>query len=282
MHHSKRAFTLIELLVVIAIIAILAAILFPVFARAKEAAKKTSCLSNMKQLALGFYMYSTDNNDVAPASFEDGPGMNGGIYWFPGDNKPLGWHDPTEVQNWAEEILPYGKNIPIYVCPSAPHVSNPIFGYLETRGAGNASYAYNGAVSRKSLSSAGNPANLIVIQGVYGTTRDAYVQPTPFGTVDSTGTLFFDFTHGTPVCNGIDVNWMGATHSKGDNYAFADGHAKYKMRMATNYAMFGVGSDVWQLTTSWNLVPNTTGMTNPDINPNYWPSWGQCDISRMQ
>ncbi len=62
----KKAFTLIELLVVIAIIAILAAILFPVFAQAKEAAKRTACLSNAKQLGLSQKMYSTDNDDVLP------------------------------------------------------------------------------------------------------------------------------------------------------------------------------------------------------------------------
>src|SRR5689334_22038904 len=107
---QRNAFTLIELLVVIAIIAILAAILFPVFAQAKAAAKKTSCLSNMKQQTLAIYMYSTDADDVAPASDEGA--LNGGVYWFPGDNKALGWHDPTEVQNWAQEILPYGKNLP--------------------------------------------------------------------------------------------------------------------------------------------------------------------------
>ena len=60
---KRRGFTLIELLVVIAIIAILAAILFPVFAQAKEAAKKTSDLSNQKQLSLGHIMYSSDNDD---------------------------------------------------------------------------------------------------------------------------------------------------------------------------------------------------------------------------
>lgn len=63
---AKRAFTLIELLVVIAIIAILAAILFPVFAQAKEAAKKTQCLSNVKQINTGFQMYLADNDDIWP------------------------------------------------------------------------------------------------------------------------------------------------------------------------------------------------------------------------
>ena len=63
MRHSKRGFTLIELLVVIAIIAILAAILFPVFAQAREAARKTTCLSNEKQLGLAINAYTQDYNE---------------------------------------------------------------------------------------------------------------------------------------------------------------------------------------------------------------------------
>ena len=63
---KRNGFTLIELLVVIAIIAILAAILFPVFAQAKESAKSTSCLSNNKQSGLAYAMYCTDNDDVTP------------------------------------------------------------------------------------------------------------------------------------------------------------------------------------------------------------------------
>src|SRR5688500_2386059 len=66
MRNWKRAFTLIELLVVIAIIAILAAILFPVFARAREAARKASCGSNIRQLGLGMLMYAQDNDETFP------------------------------------------------------------------------------------------------------------------------------------------------------------------------------------------------------------------------
>src|SRR5579871_2635161 len=94
---KKRAFTLIELLVVIAIIAILAAILFPVFAQAKLAAKKTASLSNQKQFALSNAMYSNDYDDLLPA---------GGGYWFnPGNNDPLGWND-TPYNEWLAQGSP--------------------------------------------------------------------------------------------------------------------------------------------------------------------------------
>jgi prepilin-type N-terminal cleavage/methylation domain-containing protein/prepilin-type processing-associated H-X9-DG protein len=94
----KRAFTLIELLVVIAIIAILAAILFPVFAQAKTAAKKTAELSNFKQLTTASLIYSGDSDDVFPTT---------SVYNFSGD--------PTRF--WASKILPYTKNAEIVRTP---------------------------------------------------------------------------------------------------------------------------------------------------------------------
>ncbi len=90
---NRKAFTLIELLVVIAIIAILAAILFPVFAQAKMAAKKTQCLSNMKQANLGLLMYSGDSDDMFPMS-EYGDG----------------WSSATPHITWTTNIFPYVKN----------------------------------------------------------------------------------------------------------------------------------------------------------------------------
>src|ERR1043165_8099255 len=77
----RTGFTLIELLVVIAIIAILAAILFPVFAQAREAARKTSCLSNMKQLNLGWQMYSQDYDEAYAMTAQCCDGNGSQIYW---------------------------------------------------------------------------------------------------------------------------------------------------------------------------------------------------------
>ena len=107
--NTKKAFTLIELLVVIAIIAILAAILFPVFAQAKEAAKKTSCMSNEKQVTLGILLYQNDYDDYFPYgtmawSFFYGQSQGSANYW---------WGDAQ----WAPIISPYVKNVGIFGCP---------------------------------------------------------------------------------------------------------------------------------------------------------------------
>lgn len=107
MKTDKQAFTLIELLVVIAIIAILAAILFPVFARAREQARKASCLSNMKQLGLGIVMYTQDYDDTLPLTNYN--------QWV-GRRSEWG----IDLIVWNDLILPYVKNYQIFVCPSRP------------------------------------------------------------------------------------------------------------------------------------------------------------------
>jgi prepilin-type N-terminal cleavage/methylation domain-containing protein/prepilin-type processing-associated H-X9-DG protein len=99
----RTGFTLIELLVVIAIIAILAAILFPVFARAREKARQTSCLANSKQIALGVLMYAQDYDEQLMLNART---VAGGGYWY-------------------ERVAPYLKNLQILQCPSmAPHVNS--------------------------------------------------------------------------------------------------------------------------------------------------------------
>ena len=106
---SKRAsaFTLIELLVVVAIIALLAAILFPVFSRARENARRTTCMSNMKQLGLAVMQYAQDDDAIYPASWVD-------TYTGPGD----GGSNPDGLDEfWSDMLYPYVKNPQIYTCP---------------------------------------------------------------------------------------------------------------------------------------------------------------------
>jgi prepilin-type N-terminal cleavage/methylation domain-containing protein len=101
----KKAFTLIELLVVIAIIAILAAILFPVFAQAKQAAKKTQDLSNVKQLSLGITLYTSDHDDMYPSA-----------YFHRAFNPALGGTTAGYV-HWSGMVEPYVKNRALYISP---------------------------------------------------------------------------------------------------------------------------------------------------------------------
>jgi prepilin-type N-terminal cleavage/methylation domain-containing protein/prepilin-type processing-associated H-X9-DG protein len=103
---KRRGFTLIELLVVIAIIAILAAILFPVFARAREKARQISCLSNMKQLGMALMMYAQDWDDTYPRCY---------IYMDPSKGGSAGYH------HWSGITAPYVTNWNVYVCPSDPN-----------------------------------------------------------------------------------------------------------------------------------------------------------------
>ena len=100
MERRARGFTLIELLVVIAIIAILAAILFPVFAKARAKARQASCGSNQKQLAMSFVMYAGDYDDIAP---------------------PVNISIGAAGRVWTATVLnPYTKNNQVWECPSYP------------------------------------------------------------------------------------------------------------------------------------------------------------------
>jgi prepilin-type N-terminal cleavage/methylation domain-containing protein/prepilin-type processing-associated H-X9-DG protein len=102
----RRGFTLIELLVVIAIIAILAAILFPVFAKAREKARTASCLNNIKQLGLAMMQYSQDYDERFPKCYTRVNGVGSENRWF--------WRNDT----YPGQIFPYVKNKQVFVCPS--------------------------------------------------------------------------------------------------------------------------------------------------------------------
>src|SRR5581483_8017016 len=101
---ERRGFTLIELLVVIAIIAILAAILFPVFARAREQARRTACLSNMKQIGTALHMYAQDYDENFPQRY--------------GDCCAVADFENGYQRTWKNMLMPYIKSKDVFKCPS--------------------------------------------------------------------------------------------------------------------------------------------------------------------
>lgn len=205
----RRAFTLIELLVVIAIIAILAAILFPVFARAREAARKTSCLSNTKQIALAVNMYTQDYDELFALSLYLSNAGTGQVFTF------------------YDAHLPYIKNTQVLVCPSDKKVQSwP--GFLSTCGypftsAGNFDrFSYNGNYC---IFQHGADNALFGGPGVARPARSLASVPRP-----ADQTTFFD---GRLLCN-FDSP-IDARHLDGLNAAYADGHSKFvKTRLDAN------------------------------------------------
>jgi prepilin-type N-terminal cleavage/methylation domain-containing protein/prepilin-type processing-associated H-X9-DG protein len=131
---GRTAFTLIELLVVIAIIAVLAAILFPVFAQAREKARQTSCLSNLRQIGLAMMQYAQDADETMPNALLNQSPINGGDVGF----KP-----------YDQILMPYVKNYQVFNCPSDAEVvpqSNFWDGSFRTRQLPR-SYAYIGRIT---------------------------------------------------------------------------------------------------------------------------------------
>jgi prepilin-type N-terminal cleavage/methylation domain-containing protein/prepilin-type processing-associated H-X9-DG protein len=202
---KNRGFTLIELLVVIAIIAILAAILFPVFARARENARRASCQSNLKQITLGWIQYTQDHDEfVVPFT---STGATGGIAHF-----------------WTSALQPYLKSTQIYTCPS--------------KSRSNVSYTYNNEVARASQTTPVGPRHIASIP--LPTLTPLYLDAN--GVANSTAVplqalSFFPSTGGVPGrrLNAAGTAWElsndGAPetdiHMMGANFAFVDGHVKW-------------------------------------------------------
>ena len=206
--HS-RAFTLIELLVVIAIIAILAAILFPVFAQAKEAAKKTTCLSNKKQVATSTLLYAGDYDDFFPISA-----------YFLAPQAP----DPRpRIFAIYDAVQPYLKNVNIFVCPTnSPGIDWPArLALLNLKNAGTfqyTSYIPNLGVFGENFCT---PLPLPIVKKFTPVTTSSQME-TPAETI-----MLFDgyMKAGVP----LDYNnfMAQARHTEGVVINFVDGHSRF-------------------------------------------------------
>ncbi len=160
---ERPAFTLIELLVVIAIIAILAAILFPVFAKAREKARQSSCLSNFKQLGLGMLQYAQDYDEkftgMSLSSGQPNPVVPGDTYF----NYYSG--GPYYFDCWSNGIYPYVKNVQIYRCPSTTYENYGVSYGVPAYGANPAGgyVTMFGASSGPAMSSLKRPSEILMI-----------------------------------------------------------------------------------------------------------------------
>ena len=215
---NERGFTLIELLVVIAIIAILAAILFPVFARAREKARQTSCLSNMKQLSLAQLMYAQDYDETL-----------------------------TGRMMWARLVEPYVKNRQIFGCPGWGNpVDLTVKAYCQTQyGAYPMLYGIKGGycLACGTVGSAGRPLSKVTMpaESVW-----LYESNPSTSTTSASGCTY----HSNPSCTcaGEAGPIPAGRHNDGCNAAFLDGHSKWaKVNPSTSAWRY----EPWR---SWMLV----------------------------
>jgi len=212
MSTSKRGFTLIELLVVIAIIAILAAILFPVFAQARERARSTSCLSNCKQIGLGLMMYIEDSD---------------GIFFNQVYPSPKAWATPGILVHWTEVLMPYIKSTGVFACPSYREAMDVAY---YTRPSYPIGYGFNERLLGRYRTYTNVPLS-----------QDMLKAPSEVGLIADS-----EFTWASHVGYPLDLNSDGTyewywpssregtvyrygmpRHQGGINAVYADGHAKF-------------------------------------------------------
>lgn len=208
MRSRGRAFTLIELLVVIAIIAVLAAILFPVFAKAREKARQTSCLANIKQLGLAVQQYTTDYDGVFPISYQDAAGGPGTAAQIP--------------LTWPNRIMAYIKSNQLYACPAdlrKPNVDFPgcrpilqSYAWNRFMGIDIPAWGYYNELHEAQIAA---PAQLVAF-GDDSSDWLAAGYGGRFNTLDSPD--WFEAFH---------VEIFAGRHNQGDNIQLADGHAKW-------------------------------------------------------
>ena len=201
----RRGFTLIELLVVIAIIAILAAILFPVFAKAREKARQSSCLSNVKQLMLGVMQYAQDYDETMPCGVWYGPGWTMEYAW----DYTVDWGSGTSTLG---QLGPYTRNAQINICPSAKTLQSwgrPYSGYGL-----NATYLCPDGMWGAALGAVQSPAETVLMGDSAYVSGGAYCQNN------------YLRAPGDPMRGWGNLFGLHFRHNNVANVVYVDGHAK--------------------------------------------------------
>lgn len=215
-----KGFTLIELLVAIAIIALLAAILFPVFARARENARRASCMSNQKQIGLALMQYTQDYDERLPFYGSNSSGQ---------PETTVSNYYTSSTPNWHTQISPYTKSWDLFKCPSAPEST----GSYPPRGASDSSYAANGVVVRWGNSATGplflaaieKTSEIIFAHELHERTRRSTAWPPP------TGTKYYRWMRGSTY---------NSMHFEGANLVYVDGHVKWLKQSAICASAYGL------------------------------------------
>jgi prepilin-type N-terminal cleavage/methylation domain-containing protein/prepilin-type processing-associated H-X9-DG protein len=241
----RRGFTLIELLVVIAVIAILAAILFPVFAQARDKARQAACLSNMRQIGNAIAMYTQDYDEYLPHTF---------VYTLPGQ---------AECWWWQDLVRPYTRNDAIFTCPSAdPHLT---WNWRRPPGAPDPlihDYLVNATMGMRARPTVINGLDYGAwVADAWGPFVNNLVSPTsvPLASIDSPAETIavFDGWRSSEIwlleqtdaflslgrgpayvysrpgpTSPAPTGHVAARHNEGFNAAFCDGHAKFVRRSA--------------------------------------------------
>lgn len=232
----RKAFTLIELLVVIAIIAILAAILFPVFAQAREKARQTACLAHSRQLGTAVHMYAQDYDETLP------------LYWY-----------GVQIGYWHVALQPYIKNAQLFICPSAANISGSSLPQCDPRSLGpvnpnpatneafygSGSYGYNhsylgsgvnwsGAGATTGLAAIEAPAETLAIAEITKVVNPGIIYP-PYEWQNTTTGWCGTFLRGLQVAE---------RHNGTNNVVWADGHAKaFRKEALRDYDRDGLTDD---------------------------------------